>query len=223
MVKRKAAGGTPATVALERAGVPFTVHTYEHDPAATSYGLEAAEALGLDPATVLKTLLADVDGRLVVGIVPVTGQLDLKALAAAVGGKRAAMADPAVAERTTGYVVGGISPIGQKKRLTTVLDATALRSCRRSTSAGASAGSTSDSTRATWSVCSTHGSRRSVGTEPYFRDSRTRPCETSSSVQTLTPKPRSASRLSATSSASLSPSSRTRSRIALPQSPSKST
>ena len=127
MVKRKAAGGTPATVALERAGVPFTVHTYEHDPAAASYGLEAAAALGLDPATVLKTLLADVDGRPVVGIVPVTGQLDLKALAAAIGGKRAAMTDPAVAERTTGYVVGGISPIGQKKRLTTVLDATAAQ------------------------------------------------------------------------------------------------
>ncbi len=127
MVKRKTAGGTPATVALERAGVSFTVHTYEHDPAATSYGLEAAEALGLDPATVLKTLLADVDGRLVVGIVPVTGQLDLKALAAAVGGKRASMADPEVAERTTGYVVGGISPIGQKKRLATVLDATAAQ------------------------------------------------------------------------------------------------
>lgn len=113
-------------VALERAGVAFTQHAYEHDPAASSYGLEAAEVLGLDPATVFKTLLADVDGRLVVAIVPVTGQLDLKALAAAVGGKRASMADPAVAERTTGYVVGGISPVGQKKPLTTVLDETAL-------------------------------------------------------------------------------------------------
>ena len=126
MARRKQAGGTPATVALERAGVAFTPHAYEHDPAATSYGMEAAEVLGLDPATVFKTLLAEVDGRLVVAIVPVTGQLDLKALAASVGGKRAAMADPVVAERSTGYVVGGISPIGQRKRLTTVLDATAL-------------------------------------------------------------------------------------------------
>lgn len=119
---RSGAAGTPATVALTRADVPFTVHTYEHDSAASSYGLEAAEALGLDPATVFKTLLADVDGELVVAIVPVAGLLDLKALAAAVGGKKAAMADPVVAERVTGYVVGGISPIGQKRRLRTVLD-----------------------------------------------------------------------------------------------------
>ena len=103
----------------------FTQHAYEHDPAAMSYGLEAAAALGLDPAAVFKTLLAAVDGSLVVGIVPVTGQLDLKALAAAVGGKRATMAEPSAAERATGYVVGGISPIGQKKRLPTVLDASA--------------------------------------------------------------------------------------------------
>ena len=126
MAKKKTAGrtgaGTPATVALTRAGVRFTEHTYDHDPAAASYGLEAAEALGLEPATVFKTLLAVVDGDLVVGIVPVTGQLDLKALAAVVGGKKATMADPAVAERVTGYVVGGISPLGQKRRLRTVLD-----------------------------------------------------------------------------------------------------
>ena len=113
-------------MALEKAGVRFTRHSYEHDPAASSYGLEAAVALGLDPAAVFKTLLAEVDGGLAVGIVPVTGQLDLKALAAALGGKRATMADPAVAERTTGYVVGGISPIGQKRRLPTVLDVSAL-------------------------------------------------------------------------------------------------
>jgi Cys-tRNA(Pro)/Cys-tRNA(Cys) deacylase len=125
MARNTKAPGTPATVALTRAGVPFTAHVYEHDPAAASYGLEAAEALGLEPATVFKTLLADVDGELVVGIVPVTGQLDLKALAAAVGGKKAVMADPAVAERVTGYVVGGISPIGQKRQLRTVLDETA--------------------------------------------------------------------------------------------------
>jgi Cys-tRNA(Pro)/Cys-tRNA(Cys) deacylase len=112
-------------VALERAGVTFTVHAYDHDPRSTSYGLEAADALGLDPDRVFKTLLADVDGELVVAVVPVSGQLDLKALAAALGGKRAAMADPAVAERTTGYVVGGISPIGQRKRLRTVVDETA--------------------------------------------------------------------------------------------------
>ncbi|MGN6502980.1 MAG: Cys-tRNA(Pro) deacylase [Pseudolysinimonas sp.] len=117
--------GTPATVALRAAGIAFTEHAYDHDPAQTNYGLEAASALGLDPDRVFKTLLADVDGRLVVGIVPVTGKLDLKHLAAAVGGKRATMADPAVAERRTGYVVGGISPIGQKTAHPTVLDETA--------------------------------------------------------------------------------------------------
>lgn len=125
MGKKKPGGGTPATLALTRAGVRFTVHAYDHDPGAASYGLEAAQALGLDPATVFKTLLAEVDGDLVVGIVPVSGQLDLKALAAAVGGKKARMADPVAAERVTGYVVGGISPIGQKRRLRTVLDASA--------------------------------------------------------------------------------------------------
>ena len=117
--------GTPATVALRAAGIPFTEHAYTHDPANTNFGLEAASALGLDPDRVFKTLLADVDGRLVVGIVPVTGKLDLKRLAAAVGGKRATMADPAVAERRTGYVVGGISPIGQKTAHPTVIDETA--------------------------------------------------------------------------------------------------
>ena len=123
---RRPSVGTPATVALERAGVTFPVHAYDHDPRSTSYGLEAADALGLDPDRVFKTLLADVDGELVVAVVPVSGQLDLKALAAVLGGKRAAMADPAVAERTTGYVVGGISPIGQRKRLRTVVDETAV-------------------------------------------------------------------------------------------------
>jgi len=123
--QKKGTPGTPATVALTRAGIAFTAHAYEHDPAATSFGMEAAEALGLDPETVFKTLLADVDGALVVGIVPVTGQLDLKSLATAVGGKKATMAEPATAERVTGYVVGGISPIGQKRRLRTVLDASA--------------------------------------------------------------------------------------------------
>lgn len=117
--------GTPATAALTAAGIPFSEHAYAHDPANRDFGMEAATALGLDPDQVFKTLLADVDGRLVVGIVPVTGKLDLKALAAAVGGKKAAMADPALAERRTGYVVGGISPIGQKTRHETVLDETA--------------------------------------------------------------------------------------------------
>ncbi|MGF1426245.1 Cys-tRNA(Pro) deacylase [Kitasatospora sp. LaBMicrA B282] len=127
MAKKNGGGkGTPATVALEAAGVPFTVHAYQHDPAAESYGGEAAQALGIDPGRVFKTLVAEVDGALTVGVVPVAGQLDLKALAAAVGGKRAAMADPAAAERSSGYVRGGISPLGQRKPLRTVLDATAL-------------------------------------------------------------------------------------------------
>jgi Cys-tRNA(Pro)/Cys-tRNA(Cys) deacylase len=122
---RKQQGGTPATVALTDAGTRFTVHAYEHDPASSSYGEEAAEALGVSPDRVFKTLVADVDGELTVAVVPVAGKLDLKALATAVGGKRATMADPAAAERTTGYVRGGISPLGQRKRLRTVLDSSA--------------------------------------------------------------------------------------------------
>ena len=117
--------GTPATVALAAAGIPFTAHEYAHDPGKTNFGLEAADVLGLDPGQVFKTLMTDVDGQLVVGIVPVSGKLDLKALAAAAGGKKAEMADPKLAERRTGYVVGGISPIGQKLRHVTVLDETA--------------------------------------------------------------------------------------------------
>ncbi|MFE9770193.1 Cys-tRNA(Pro) deacylase [Streptomyces sp. NPDC005931] len=123
--KKQQPGGTPATVALTAAGVEYTVHSYEHDPSHPSYGEEAAEAMGVSPDRVFKTLVADVDGTLTVAIVPVAGQLDLKALAAAVGGKRAAMADPALAERSTGYVRGGISPLGQRKKLPTVLDASA--------------------------------------------------------------------------------------------------
>lgn len=121
-----AAAGTPATVALTRAGITFIARGYEHDPRAAAYGLEAAEKLGLDPGRVFKTLLANVDGALAVAIVPVAMQLDLKALASALGSKRAEMADPAVAERKTGYVVGGISPIGQKAALPTVLDESAI-------------------------------------------------------------------------------------------------
>ncbi|MGW6293672.1 Cys-tRNA(Pro) deacylase [Streptomyces sp. NPDC055058] len=125
--RKQQSGGTPATVALTSAGVEYTVHAYAHDPAHSSYGQEAAEAMGVSPDRVFKTLVADVDGALTVAVVPVAGQLDLKALAAAVGGKRAAMADPALAERTTGYVRGGISPLGQRKRLPTVLDESAAR------------------------------------------------------------------------------------------------
>jgi Cys-tRNA(Pro)/Cys-tRNA(Cys) deacylase len=117
--------GTPATALLARHKISHTLHTYDHDPRHDSYGLEAAEALGVPPAQVFKTLLADVDGSLVVGIVPVITQLDLKALATAIGGKRARMADITAAERTTGYVAGGISPLGQRKRLPTVLDSSA--------------------------------------------------------------------------------------------------
>ena len=118
--------GTPATVALTRAGVAFEARSYGHDPAAPSYGLEAAEALGVPPERVFKTLLVQGEAGLAVGIVPVDRQLDLKAVAAALGAKRVAMADPAAAERSTGYVVGGISPIGQKRALPTVLDDSAL-------------------------------------------------------------------------------------------------
>ncbi|MFE2020827.1 Cys-tRNA(Pro) deacylase [Streptomyces sp. NPDC059499] len=134
--KKQQPGGTPATVALTAAGTAFTVRSYDHDPASPSYGEEAAEALGVPPDRVFKTLVADVDGELVVAVVPVAGSLDLKALASAVGGKRAAMADPAAAERTTGYVRGGISPLGQRKRLRTVIDASARTHATICVSAG---------------------------------------------------------------------------------------
>jgi len=123
---KKAPAGTPAITALSRARVTHTVHTYEHDPGSQSYGLEATHALGVDPARVFKTLIASVDGRLVVAVVSVTGSLDLKALAGAAGAKRAELADPVLAERTTGYVLGGISPLGQRKALPTIIDASAL-------------------------------------------------------------------------------------------------
>jgi Cys-tRNA(Pro)/Cys-tRNA(Cys) deacylase len=119
--------GTAATALLERHGIPHTVHTYAHDPQHESYGSEASEALNVPALRVLKTLVASVDGVLTVGVVPVSAQLDLKALAAAAGGKKAAMADPTAAERATGYVVGGISPIGQRRRLPVVIDASALQ------------------------------------------------------------------------------------------------
>lgn len=124
ILRRVAGSGTPATALLTAEAVTFTLHSYEHGSGA-AYGPEAAALLGIEPARVFKTLVADVDGVLTVGIVPVSAQLDLKALASAVRGKRARMADVAAAERATGYVAGGISPLGQRKRLRTVLDASA--------------------------------------------------------------------------------------------------
>jgi Cys-tRNA(Pro)/Cys-tRNA(Cys) deacylase len=121
-----AGSGTAATALLTARGIAHTVHTYVHDPRHGSYGAEASEALGVEPGRVLKTLVADVDGRLAVGVVPVAAQLDLKALAAAVGGKKAALADVAAAERATGYVTGGISPVGQRQRLPVVIDSSAM-------------------------------------------------------------------------------------------------
>ncbi|SDX74064.1 Cys-tRNA(Pro)/Cys-tRNA(Cys) deacylase [Amycolatopsis xylanica] len=117
--------GTPATALLTKQKVAHTLHAYDHDPRHESYGTEAAEVLGIDAARVYKTLVAEVDGKLTVGVVPVTGQLDLKALAAAAGGKKAKMADPAAAQRATGYVLGGISPLGHRSRLAVVIDASA--------------------------------------------------------------------------------------------------
>jgi len=123
---KRATGGTPATRILADSGLPHMLRTYRHDARSTSYGLEAAQALGVEPERVYKTLLVDVDGGLVVGIVPVDTQLDVKALAATVGGKRAVLAEIGRAERATGYVAGGISPLGQKNSHPTVLDESAL-------------------------------------------------------------------------------------------------
>ena len=119
------ATGTPATKLLTSAGVKFTEHEYSHDPNSTSFGLEAAEKLGVDPNRVFKTLIANVDESFAVAIVPVNQQVSLKSLSRTLGAKRATMADPAHAARLTGYVVGGISPLGQKRLLTTVIDASA--------------------------------------------------------------------------------------------------
>ncbi len=128
MAGKPAGGGTPATDALTAAGVPFTLHPYTHHDDSRDYGAEAARELGVDQLQIFKTLVVDVGiGRspLAVGIVPVAAQLDLKAFATAVGAKKATMAKPADAARSSGYVVGGISPIAQKARLPTVLDETA--------------------------------------------------------------------------------------------------
>ena len=118
-------GATPATTALIEAGITFTLHPYEHHDDNTNFGDEAVAAIGADPAQVFKTLVAEVGGKLVVAVVPVAQQLDLKALAAAFDAKKATMADPQVAARSSGYVVGGISPIGQRHPLPTVVDASA--------------------------------------------------------------------------------------------------
>jgi Cys-tRNA(Pro)/Cys-tRNA(Cys) deacylase len=116
---------TPAITLLARERVTHSTHTYDVDADTLNYGAAVAEAIGADQARVFKTLVTEVDGALTVAVVPVTGDVDLKALATAVGGKRAMMADRALAERTTGYVRGGISPLGQRKRLATVVDASA--------------------------------------------------------------------------------------------------
>jgi Cys-tRNA(Pro)/Cys-tRNA(Cys) deacylase len=117
---------TPAIEVLKRARVAHVVHSYAHDPRSTAYGDEAVTALGLDAGRVFKTLVASVDGALTVAVVPVSAQLDLKALAAALGAKRAAMAPVAEAERSSGYVAGGISPLGQRRRLRAVVDSSAI-------------------------------------------------------------------------------------------------
>lgn len=137
---KRSSGGTPATVALTRAAVTFTLHPYAHHADATAYGDEAAEALGVDPSRIFKTLVAEVPTahgtELVVAVVPVAGHLDLKALAAAVGAKKAAMADPTLATRSSGYVLGGISPLGQRTTLRTVIDSSALAQLTVFVSAG---------------------------------------------------------------------------------------
>lgn len=129
MAKHPKPGGTPAAVALATAGVPFTLHPYAHADGERHFGDEATAALGLDPARVFKTLVAELAGQsgsLAVAVVPVAQQLDLKAFATALGVKKAAMADPAAAQRSSGYVVGGISPLGQRTPLPTVVDVSAL-------------------------------------------------------------------------------------------------
>jgi Cys-tRNA(Pro)/Cys-tRNA(Cys) deacylase len=137
--------GTPATEALRRAGVPHVLREYDagersaigrERDARPHYGRDAAAALGVDPSRIFKTLVAEVDGRLVAAVVPVAVELDLKRLAEAVGGRRAVLADPAAAERATGYVVGGISPLGGRRPLPTVVDVSALAHATVLVSAG---------------------------------------------------------------------------------------
>jgi Cys-tRNA(Pro)/Cys-tRNA(Cys) deacylase len=132
----KKAAGTPATALLTAQNVAFELHPYDVSPDAPNYGALVAQALGVPPEAVFKTLIAEVDGALTVAVVPVTGELDLKALATAASGKRAALADRATAERSSGYVRGGISPLGQRKRLPTVVDDSAQDLDRMYVSAG---------------------------------------------------------------------------------------
>jgi len=128
---------TPAIKRLNKSRIQHQIHSYKHDDNNPAYGLEAADKLGLDPAQVFKTLIVTIDQkRLAVAIVPVTCLLDLKQMARALKGKKAAMAEAADAERATGYVVGGISPVGQKKRLPTVIDNSAKQFSRIFVSAG---------------------------------------------------------------------------------------
>ncbi|OJF14118.1 Cys-tRNA(Pro) deacylase [Couchioplanes caeruleus] len=132
----KKAAGTPATVLLSAEKVPHELHPYDVSPEAPNYGALVAEALGVPPESLFKTLIAEVDGALTVAVVPVAGEVDLKALAGAAGGKRATLADRAAAERSSGYVRGGISPLGQRRRLPTVIDDSALELPRMYVSAG---------------------------------------------------------------------------------------
>ncbi len=115
---------TPGVDAVTKAGISHAIHEYEHDPGSTEYGNEAAEKLGVDPARIFKTLVVTIDGKmLAVGVVPITGMLSMKLIAKAAGGKKANMADPLEVQRRTGYVLGGVSPLGQKNRLKTFIDA----------------------------------------------------------------------------------------------------
>ena len=134
MAKQKS--GTPATTALDKAGIAHTLHPYDHADDETHFGEEAAAKLGVAPSVIFKTLLVDTGAGLAVGVVPVSGQLDLKAMAAALGVKKVAMADPAAATRSSGYVLGGISPIGQRTALPTVIDASAAELATVMVSAG---------------------------------------------------------------------------------------
>ncbi|MBM9613982.1 Cys-tRNA(Pro) deacylase [Desulfobulbus rhabdoformis] len=119
---------TPAIKLAQKKKIPYTIHEYIHDPKVTSYGLEAAEKIGVDPACVFKTLVVTLDGQqLAVGVVPVEGMLNMKRMAKAAGAKKAAMAEKTAVERATGYILGGVSPLAQKKRLATVIDASAQK------------------------------------------------------------------------------------------------
>jgi Cys-tRNA(Pro)/Cys-tRNA(Cys) deacylase len=130
------AAGTPATTALTRLGLGFTLHSYDHDARSPAFGEEAAAALDVEPARIFKTLIVQVDSALVCGVVPVSARLDPKKLAAVVGGKRGELAEPAAAARATGYVIGGISPIGQRSRLPVVIDDSAQQFATVYVSAG---------------------------------------------------------------------------------------